>query len=61
MSVTHEEVYERHNSHSIPRLIRELRDDGIVLVRQELELAKAEISDKAARFSRNSTSTRAFR
>lgn len=54
MSVTHDEVYERQNSHSIPGLIRELRDESIVLVGQELELVKAEIAEKAARVTRNS-------
>ena len=57
MGVTHqeiEELHERHNTHSIPNLIRELRDEGIVLVRQELELAKTEVSEKASRVARNS-------
>ena len=43
-----------HNAHTIPGLIRELREEGIVLVRQEIELAKTELSEKAGRVARNS-------
>jgi hypothetical protein len=35
-------------------LVRELRDEAITLVRQEVELAKTEMSEKAARAARNS-------
>jgi hypothetical protein len=38
---------------SIPELFRRLRDETSTLFRQELELAKAEMSEKAAKFSRN--------
>lgn len=54
MSVTEEHV-EVHETHSIPNLIRELRDEGIMLFRQEVALAKTEMSEKASRVARNST------
>lgn len=39
---------------SIPELFRRLRDETTTLFRQELALAKAEMSEKAARVGRNS-------
>jgi uncharacterized integral membrane protein len=38
---------------SIPELIRELREESAVLVRQEVELAKTELGEKASTFGRN--------
>jgi uncharacterized membrane protein YqjE len=39
---------------SLTGLVRELRDEAIVLVRQEVALARTEMSEKAARVARNS-------
>ena len=44
---------EPHDGRSIPALLRELRDETTVLLRQEVALAKTEISEKAARAGRN--------
>ena len=41
------------NDHVLIHLIRELRDETTTLVRQEIALAKAETSEKAARLGRN--------
>lgn len=38
---------------SIPELLRRLRDDTSLLVRQEIALAKTEITEKATRVGRN--------
>lgn len=38
---------------SVVSLIRELRDEGTALLRQEVALAKTEVSEKAARTARN--------
>ena len=42
------------DSRSIADLIKELRDESTALMRQELALAKTEMSEKAARTARNS-------
>lgn len=46
-----------HNSpteqRSLTELVRELRDESITLVRQEVALAKTEMGEKATRLSRN--------
>ena len=50
-------VNERHvetRDRSITDLIRELRDESMLLVRQEVALAKTEISEKVSRVTRNS-------
>ena len=41
------------NDHSLISLIRELRDETTTLVRQEVALAKAEMSEKATKMGRN--------
>jgi hypothetical protein len=41
------------NDDSLPALIRELRDETTTLLRQEVQLAKAEMSEKASRLTRN--------
>ena len=41
------------DSESIADLFKELRDEGILLVRQEVALAKTEMSEKIARILRN--------
>jgi hypothetical protein len=41
------------NDHSLPSLLRELRDETTTLVRQEVALAKAEMSEKASKLGRN--------
>lgn len=41
---------------SFADLIRDLRDEAIVLVRQQVELAKTEMSEKASRTARNAVS-----
>ena len=38
-----------HDGRSLTGLVRELRDEAIVLVRQEVALARTEMSEKAAR------------
>jgi hypothetical protein len=43
----------RTNDHILINLIRELRDETSTLVRQEIALAKAETTEKAARLGRN--------
>jgi hypothetical protein len=53
------EAHERHDrldhdGRSLPGLVRELRDEAVTLVRQEVALAKTEMSEKAARAARNS-------
>ncbi|CAN5540055.1 phage holin family protein [soil metagenome] len=40
-------------SQSIPDLFKELRDEALLLVRQEVALAKTEMSEKIARLLRN--------
>lgn len=40
-------------THSLPGLIRELRDETTMLLRQEVALAKAEMSEKTSRMMRN--------
>lgn len=44
---------EGHDGRSITALIRELRDETMILLRQEVALAKTELSEKAARAGRN--------
>ena len=44
---------EGHDNRSITGLLRELRDETTILLRQEVALAKTEISEKAARAGRN--------
>ena len=41
------------DARSIVDLIKELRDESTTLVRQEIELARAEMSEKASKASRN--------
>lgn len=41
------------NDHSLISLFRELRDETTTLVRQEVALAKAEMSEKASKMGRN--------
>lgn len=41
------------DSRSLAELAKELRDESIALVREEVTLAKTEISEKAARVARN--------
>ena len=41
------------SDHSLAGLIRELRDETTTLVRQEVKLAKAEMSEKTSRLARN--------
>ena len=45
-----------HGEHARPMmdLIRELRDESLTLLRQEVALAKTEVSEKVSRVSRNS-------
>ncbi len=43
----------RHPEKSVLDLVTDLRDETKQLIRQEIELAKTEISEKAARFGRN--------
>jgi uncharacterized membrane protein len=46
--------YEAHaDGRTLTDLLKELRDESIRLLRQEVELAKAEMSEKAARTGRN--------
>lgn len=44
---------ESHDGRSIAGLIRELRDETTILLRQEVALAKTEMSEKASRAGRN--------
>jgi hypothetical protein len=48
------EAHEAHDGRSLTGLVRELRDEALTLVRQEVALAKTEMSEKAARAARNS-------
>lgn len=50
MSTIHEN---EHEHRSLPELIRELRDESTALLRGEIALAKAEMSEKVARVSRS--------
>jgi hypothetical protein len=43
------------HDHSLATLIRELRDETTTLMRQEIELAKTEMSEKSSRLARNAT------
>lgn len=50
-------INERHvdaRDRSITDLIRELRDESMLLLRQEVALAKTEVSEKVSRVTRNS-------
>ena len=48
------ETEETRTSHdSLAPLLKELRDETTMLIRQEVALARAEITEKAARFARN--------
>jgi hypothetical protein len=42
-----------HELHSIPELLRELREESSTLFRQEIALAKTEVKEKASKLSRN--------
>jgi hypothetical protein len=42
-----------HSEHSLVSLLRELRDESSMLIRQEVALAKAEISEKISRTTRD--------
>ena len=44
----------RDGSESIADLFKDLRDEAVLLVRQEVALAKTEMSEKMARIARNS-------
>ena len=46
-------VREAREERSIGQLLKDLRDDTTTLLRQEVELAKAEMTEKAARAGRN--------
>jgi xanthine/uracil permease len=49
-----EEHFEHHdNGRSLTDLLKELRDETVRLFRQEVALAKTEVSDKAAKTGRN--------
>lgn len=57
--MTRNRIEDRHNEiahdgRSLTGLVRELRDEALALVRQEVALAKTEMSEKAARVARNS-------
>jgi hypothetical protein len=41
------------HDHSLVALVRELRDETTTLLRQEVQLAKTEMSEKASRLTRN--------
>lgn len=43
----------RREERSVTDLLRELRDETVILFRQEIALAKTEMHEKASRFSRN--------
>lgn len=51
-----EDRYQTTNGNSLTTLIRELRDETITLVRQEVALAKAELTEKVSRLTRNAVS-----
>lgn len=56
MSTVDEQIRQHHahdNDHSVVDLIKQLRDEGITLFRQEILLAKEEMSEKASRVGRN--------
>lgn len=56
MSTVDEQIRQHHapaNDHSIVDLIKQLRDEGITLFRQEILLAKQEMSEKVSRVGRN--------
>ncbi|MFN7141201.1 MAG: phage holin family protein [Limisphaerales bacterium] len=42
-----------HGRHSIADLLRELREESVTLVKQEVALAKTEMKEKAAKIGRN--------
>lgn len=44
-----------HDGRSLTNLIKELRDETTTLMRQEVALAKTEMSEKMSRISRNAT------
>ena len=46
-------VREAREERSIGQLLKDLRDDTTTLLRQEVELAKAEMTEKASRAGRN--------
>ncbi len=51
----HNRIAESHetNGRSVVALVKELRDETTLLFRQEIALAKTEMSEKASRLSRN--------
>lgn len=53
MRVTEDRTYTNGNGHSLPTLLRELRDQGVALLRQEAALARAEMMEKAQIAGRN--------
>jgi uncharacterized membrane protein len=60
MATVHDDHVERdyrastdRNERSLASLLKELRDETTMLMREELELAKTEISEKLSRVSRN--------
>ena len=44
-----------HATRSIPELIKELRDETILLLRQEVALAKTEMAEKSREYARNAS------
>src|SRR3954469_13675661 len=46
-------MHETHNDRSLGELFADLAHESSTLVRQEIELARAELSDKAASFARD--------
>ena len=58
MSIDYQETdqhtsYEAYDSRSLTDLVKRLRDESVVLIREEVELAKTELSEKATKVSRN--------
>jgi hypothetical protein len=50
---TTDRIADRSDSRSITELIKNLRDESSTLIRQEMALAKTELSEKAAKLGRN--------
>ena len=53
MDVTSRNRLETDDNRSVGSLLRDLRDETTLLLRQEVALAKTELSEKAARYGRN--------
>jgi fucose 4-O-acetylase-like acetyltransferase len=52
-ATTTDRIADRSDSRSITELIKNLRDESSTLIRQEMALAKTELSEKAAKLGRN--------